>query len=142
MKRALIIRGRHIICYIQIVKLSNLNIFIKKIEEYITSQCRLKRSPAIVAHWPGVLGIDQLGEAPVRVGIITSIIRHPVVIKEHATVVKKYNILAHVKWLQDHPHQNCLHDSVIISSNTYESVGPISFIPILRIIARCAICYS
>ena len=27
-------------------------------EEYITTQCRSKRSSAIVAHWPGVLGID------------------------------------------------------------------------------------
>ena len=57
-------------------------------EEYITSQCRSKCSSAIVVHWPGVLGIDELGEAPIRVGIVTSIIRHPVVIKKHAAVIK------------------------------------------------------
>ena len=44
-----------------------------------------------------------------------------------------------MKWLQDHPQQNYLHDSVIISSNTYKNEGPISFIPVSRIITRCAI---
>ena len=54
----------------------------------------------------------------------------------------RYNILAHVKWLQDHPQRNCLHDSVIISSNTYENEGPVSFIPVSRMIACCAIAYG
>ena len=29
-------------------------------EEYITSKCWSKQSSAVVAHWPGVLGIDHL----------------------------------------------------------------------------------
>ena len=31
---------------------------------------RSRHSAAIVAHWQGVLGIDNLGEAPVRIGIV------------------------------------------------------------------------
>lgn len=108
-------------------------------EEYITSKCKSKRSSAVAAYWPGVLGIDELGEAPVRVGILTSIIRHSVIIKEHGADVQKDNALAHVKWLQDHPQRHFLHSSIIISSNCYENDGPINFIPLSRIITRCAI---
>ena len=105
-------------------------------EEYITSKCRSKRSSAVVTHWPGVLGIDALGEAPVRVGILISIIRHSVAIKEHGINAQKNNVLAHVKWLQDHPQRHFLHNSIIIS---FENDGPINFIPLSRIITRCAI---
>lgn len=37
-------------------------------EEFITMQSRSQCSVAIIAHWPGVSGIDENGEAPVRVG--------------------------------------------------------------------------
>ena len=108
-------------------------------EEYITSKCKSKRSSAVAAYWPGVVDIDELGEAPVRVGILTSIIRHSVIIKEHGADVQKDNALAHVKWLQDHPQRHFLHSSIIISSSCYENDGPINFIPLSRIITCCAI---
>lgn len=46
-------------------------------EEYISTASRSKRSP-VAAHWPGVIGIDLQGEAPMRVGVINSFIRHEI----------------------------------------------------------------
>ena len=73
-------------------------------EEYITSEARSSRSAAVIAHWPNVIGIDKLGEAPARVGILTSIFRHSATIKKPSgDVTKLCLILAHVRWFQDHP---------------------------------------
>jgi len=94
----------------------------------------------VVAHWPGVLGIDNLGEAPVRIGMISSFICHSVTVKTNMsepTLV--HHVLARVNWFHDHPRRDYFHPSVILCANTFECVGPASFIPASRIIARCAI---
>ena len=94
-------------------------------EEYITTQSQSKCSSAIVAHWLGKLGSDEQGVSQVRVGIVTAFIQHSIVVKEQSVLVKKDNVLAHVKWFQDHPQRHSLHDSIIISANIFESEGPI-----------------
>ena len=86
-------------------------------EEYITTRSQSKCSSAIVAHWLGTLGIDEQGVSQVRVGIVTAFIQHSIVVKEQSILVKKDNVLAHVKWFQDHPQRHSLHDSIIISAN-------------------------
>lgn len=50
-------------------------------EEFISTQSHSQHSAAIVAHWPGVLGIDDLGEAPVRIEIVLSFICHTTVLQ-------------------------------------------------------------
>lgn len=52
-------------------------------EEFISTGSRSQHSPAIAAHWPGVLSIDPRGEAPLRIGIVTCFIRHVVFLKTH-----------------------------------------------------------
>ena len=109
-------------------------------EDFITTQSRSQRSAAVVAHWPGVLGIDNLGEAPVRIGMISSFICHSVTVKTNMsepTLVR--HVLARVNWFHDHPRRDYFHPSVILCANTFECVGPASFIPASRIIARCAL---
>ena len=94
-------------------------------EEYITTQSQSKCSSAIVAHWLGKLGSDEQGVSQVRVGIVTAFIQHSIVVKEQSVLVKKDNVLAHVKWFQGHPQRHSLYDSIIISANIFESEGPI-----------------
>lgn len=110
-------------------------------EEFITTQSRSQRSAAIIAHWPGVISIDENAEAPVRVGVLTSVFRHSATIKENTsmTLTTRAHVFAKVKWLEDHPYRHHLHQSVIISATTYTHESPASFIPLSRIIARCAI---
>ena len=62
-------------------------------EEFITVQSRSQRSSALIAHWPGVVGIDTQGEAPVRVGILMSIFCHTAVIRDNfsnCTALRKH----------------------------------------------------
>jgi len=93
-------------------------------EEYITIQSQSKRSSAIAAHWLGTSGIDEQGVSLVRVGLVTTFIQHSIVVKEQSVLVKKDNVLAHVKWFQDHPQRHSLHDSIIIGPNTFERERP------------------
>ena len=111
-------------------------------EEFITNSSQSACSPAIIAHWPGVIGIDVHGEAPVRVGILSSIFINSAVIQNvndsgHAKTIE--HVLTNVLWLQDHPQNYPLHPSIIVTSTVYDDEGCTSFMPVSRIIARCAL---
>ena len=110
-------------------------------EHFISMESRSKRSSAILCHWPGVIGIDKSGEAPVRVGIVTSFLRHSITMKDaHSASRVSTHVLARVKWLQYHPRQSIFHASaMIVSATVYDNEGPASFVPVSRIISRCAL---
>lgn len=113
-------------------------------ELFITNQSRSKHSAAILAHWPGVIGIDVQGESPVRVGILSSIIEHSATTKTITsnTITTNRHVFAHVQWLEDHPRRDYLKSPTVISATTYDTDSPANSIPISRIIARCAIVYD
>lgn len=115
-------------------------------EDFITAKSRSQRSAAVAAHWPGVLGIDISGEAPVRIGTVVSFIRHSATLKDKTSdtslVLTRVHVLARVNWFTEHPQRNCFHPSIILLANTYDNDGPASFMPVSRIIARCAIVHD
>ena len=43
-----------------------------------------------------------------------------------------------VKWLQDHPMQQHIHKSVIVTTTICDPEEPASFMPVSRIIGHCA----
>ena len=45
---------------------------------------------------------------------------------------------AMVKWLQDHPMQQHIHKSVIVTTTICDPEEPASFMPVSRIIGHCA----
>ena len=48
--------------------------------EFVSKLSRSQRSAVIAAKWPGVVGIDHLGESPLRVGLVTSFIENEITI--------------------------------------------------------------
>ena len=111
-------------------------------ELLISAKSRSQRSSAIVAHWPGVIGIDPRGEAPLRVGLVDHFLQHTLVIKPHLqpeTKECKLHLLARVSWLDDHPYRDKYIPKVIMSALTHVPDGCVSYIPISRIHGRCAI---
>jgi hypothetical protein len=60
-------------------------------EEYISSKARSQKSSAVAAKWPGVVGIDAHGEAPLRIAQVISYI-------EHSLDTNKTHMLARVRW--------------------------------------------
>ena len=112
-------------------------------EEFISTGSRSQRSPAIAAHWPGVLSIDPRGEAPLRIGIVTCFVRHEISFIQDSLRLQSSStvshVLAHVKWYMDHPRRNFFHPSIIVCASVYDADSPACYMPVSRIAGRCAI---
>ena len=91
-------------------------------EEFISSNSRSQRSPAIVAHWPNISGIDPHGNAPLRIGLAVSYFRHQITLSRDPLnqndVSTVFHAIARVKWYMDHPHCDFIHPSIIICATT------------------------
>ena len=113
-------------------------------EVFISTQSRSEQSAAVLAHWPSIRGIDTTGDAPVRIGIISSIIEHVATIKTSATDIIKTqkHVFAYVQWLQDHTRNDYFKSPCIISSSIFDDEGPANVVPVSRLIARCAIVHD
>ena len=72
-------------------------------------------------------------------GIVSSFITHNLEIQEGDISIHKQNILARVKWLQDHPKRDQYIPSIIVCSTIPDTENCSVFIPVSRIAARCAI---
>ena len=107
-------------------------------EEFISSRSRSEKSYAIAAHWPNVVGIDSQGEAPLRIAKCESFIQHtlPGTTPSGGSVT---HVLARVQWYDDHPRRNYLHSSITLCSTVFDSESSACFIPVSRIMCRCAI---
>ena len=109
--------------------------------EYISTKARSQKSCAIAARWPGVVGIDSRGEAPLRIGQVTSFIEHTLTFISNSETdsYSKTHILARVQWYCDHPRRNYLHSSTILCSTVFDHESCAYFIPVSRIMCPCAI---
>ena len=111
-------------------------------EEFLCLKARSNRSAAILAQWPGNHGIDTDGDAPRRVGLITSFLRHVIKIVPQGTCDMQQQELSHVlatvKWYEPHSFTSYLRPSVVIMSSIFSPFSCASFMPVSRISARCA----
>ena len=109
-------------------------------EEYISENSRSQRSTAVAAKWLNVIGIDQLGEAPIRIGRIISFVKHTIKISPDSTETKYCTaVLGRLEWYGDHPRRHFLHSSVLACSTVFEPESCVSFMPVSRIMCRCAV---
>lgn len=105
---------------------------------YTSSKCRSHRSNTIMAIWPSITGniLDRSCRVEdVRVGIIEYLIQH---VPSIAGMDDKSHIFAKVKWFEDHPRKNWFKHSIIVSCTLFSSETEASFLPVSRIMSRCA----
>lgn len=110
--------------------------------EYVSSRCRSQRSAVVAAKWPGVVGIDKYGEAPLRIGLITAFIDHEIVLTPtdlNCAPTSLSHILAHIQWYGDHPCRDHFQSHVLLTSTVFDSPSCACFMPISRIMCQCAI---
>ena len=93
---------------------------------------------AVFAHWPSIGGIDTSGQIPVTIGVIQKIFFHTVTLHTIKTTQSE-NILAEVKWLQNHPYRSTFAEGIIVSSTVYCNDNFARYIPIARIAGHCAV---
>ena len=114
-------------------------------------------SSAIVAFWLHLSGI-QTSRQPsvdnVRVGVVEYFMLHIPALKserstsgtssscQHVAVEPKKHLLARDKWYQDHPQKFVLGNGIVLSATITENMSSASFIPVSRIVSRCAISHT
>lgn len=115
---------------------------------YTSTRARTSRSSAIIAVWPHLTGI--LTSIPpsvehIRVGIIDCFMLHTPCVKisgdasaNASNVESRQHLLARVDWYQDHPHKFFLGNGLLISATVTDRTVDASYLPISRIISRCA----
>ena len=110
-------------------------------EEFISSGAKSQRSSAIAAHWADVSGIDSLGEAPIRIGMVSHFFTHQITLEKASNPgpTPVCHTFARVKWYMDHPRRNFLHPPMIVCATTFDYDTSACFIPVCRIIGRAAI---
>ena len=106
-------------------------------EEYISSGSYSNKSKAIAAKWPNIVGIDTQGEAPLRIGTVPAFIQHEILLSNSSSPIK--HSLAYIKWYGHHPRSGYIHPSMVICSTVFDSESCASFIPVSRIMCRCAV---
>lgn len=110
--------------------------------EYVSSRCRSQRSAVVAAKWPGVIGIDKHGEAPLRIGLVTSFIDHEIILPESncsPAASHQSHILACIQWYGDHPRRDYLQSPIVLTPTVFDSPSCASFMPVSRIMCQCAI---
>ena len=120
---------------------------IKVFEQTFTSnRSRTSRSSSVLAIWPhssGSLITAQPSIEHIRVGTIDHFILHtPVLTNAQGGSTSEPHLLARITWYQDHPHKTELGNGIILSASVSEPSYAASFMPVSRIISRCAICIT
>ena len=113
-------------------------------EEFLSLQSQSDSSAVVTAKWRGRDGIDTVGEEANRlsVGIVRSYIQHTIHVFPQGTSEESpmplEHVLAQVDWYEDHPQRHHFGESIIVASTTSHRLTRASFIPVSRIMARCA----
>lgn len=105
---------------------------------FTSLKSRSHKSTAIMAIWPGVTGniLDRnCTSEDIRVGLVEYFVSHVPIIKDTRD---QAHILAKVKWYQDHPRKNWFKNSIILSATLFSGDCEATFIPVSRIMSRCA----
>ena len=94
------------------------------------------RSSYICANWFGKnLQIDYSNFRP---GNVNYFLKHKITLKQGDKDVQVHSYLAYVRWYKEHEEQHYLHSPITIWSVDVEPLSFTSFMPISRILCRCA----
>ena len=124
---------------------------IRIFDQMFTSEAsRTTRSSVIIAVWPylsGILTSQMPTRENVRVGLVQHYMLHIPILKSqvesnNSIVEPKEHLLAYIHWYQDHPKKFMLNNGIVISATIAEQVTAASYMPVSRIISRCAVVSS
>lgn len=116
---------------------------VKVFEQLYTScKSRTNHSSTIIAIWPhltGILDTSNIAIANIRVGKIEYFLMHTATIRNGNADEKEHqHLLGRVSWYHDHPEKFFLQNGVLLSTKVSCPTQSASFMPVSRIISRCA----
>ena len=95
-----------------------------------------------MAQWMRSGNIDSTGKESPCIGCIRSLIEHTIKFFPQGTseqiAIPITHVLAVVDWNENHPQRNYFDETIIVSSSVSHKFTNACFIPVSRIIPRCA----
>ena len=88
-----------------------------------------------------IIGIDRLGESPLRVGLVKSFIENEVTManSDGSSSSSLTHILMNIQWYENHPRRDYINSSVILTCTVFDHDSCASFIPVSRVFSRCTV---
>ena len=106
---------------------------------FTSLKSRSQRSCVTMAIWPSVTGAivnRTCNSEDIRVGEIEYFLVH---MPKILGIEKQPHAFAKVKWYQDHPQKDWYKNSIVLSSRLFTAESAASFLPVSRIMSRCAV---
>jgi hypothetical protein len=105
-------------------------------KRFLSNNARGRHSAVVCAYWShkyGSFTTDHL-----RFGTVLYFFRHAIHTNLNSSL-KVTHIFARVNWYEQHPRENWFHPQLTVISPDTEYPGPSVFIPLSRIVGRCAV---
>lgn len=94
-----------------------------------------KNKAVIMAYWPGSGDmLTNIDYSRCRVGVVKYFIKHEIKLQNDS----EEHIFCYIHWKQRHPRYDWFGQSAIVSSTLDEIEASCCFMPVQRIICRCA----
>jgi len=108
-------------------------------EEIFTANDCAQRTSVVTAIWPTESLHESFRSRVKEVGSIRKLVKHKVkIMTESSTIEEKYHLFCLVDWYAKHPREDWYGYSAIVCYNFTLSESDCSFMPIQRILGRCA----
>ena len=112
------------------------------IGDELVSSVRYKddHQAVIVAYWPSTgHSLTTIDYTRYKVGIIQYFIKHAVIfLNDDNTESREEHLFCYIIWKQNHPNENWFGISAVVTSTLNEPEGACCYMPIQRIMHRCA----
>ena len=101
---------------------------------------RNKKASVIGAYWPHEgSSLECIDYTKLLIGTIQNFIEHKLIMKDSdGTMLEANHLFCYVKWLIPHPERNWFGNSVTVSYLSESDNGPMNYMPIQRVVCRCA----
>lgn len=108
--------------------------------EVIGSVCsRNKKATVIAAYWPSKGTLSSVSYSQLQIGTIQHFVEQRVTFKEsNGTLTELNHLFCHVKWFMPHSQRDWFGASAIVSDLSPEADCPFRYMPVQRIVCRCA----
>ena len=109
-------------------------------DEIIGSVCsRNKKASVIAAYWPTKETLTSTIYSQLWIGTIQHFVEHKVTLKENSGTLSELNhLFCYVKWFIPHSQRDWFGTSAIVSDLFQEADCPFRYMPVQRIVCRCA----
>lgn len=103
-----------------------------------SKKAKSERSSFICAQWLDKYGSICASQTLCRPGKVLCFFKHCMTITKNGQTKRHYSLLAFTRWYKVHPEKNYLLSPITLWSPEFEPVNCTSFLPISRIMCRCA----